>query len=132
MTVRFGRRTALNGVSVEFAPGEATVIAGSNGAGKSTLLRCLAGAIVPDRGRCRLRYRYGPKQKSGSYPINSACMRTGPRGRLGAFTGKSSTLRLEDGRGPKALNWLLAARSGIFRSENGPCTLPRPATSSIH
>jgi ABC-2 type transport system ATP-binding protein len=50
VTVRFGRRLALNGVSVAFVPGEAAVIAGSNGAGKSTLLRCLAGAIVPDRG----------------------------------------------------------------------------------
>jgi ABC-2 type transport system ATP-binding protein len=50
LAVRFGRRFALNGVSVAFAPGEAVVIAGSNGAGKSTLLRCLAGAIIPDRG----------------------------------------------------------------------------------
>ncbi len=51
LTVRYGRRTALDGVSVAFAAGEAVVIAGSNGAGKSTLLRCLAGAIIPDRGR---------------------------------------------------------------------------------
>jgi ABC-2 type transport system ATP-binding protein len=50
VSVRFGRRFALNGVSAAFVPGEAVVIAGSNGAGKSTLLRCLAGAIVPDRG----------------------------------------------------------------------------------
>jgi ABC-2 type transport system ATP-binding protein len=56
VTVRFGRQTALNGVSVAFAAGEAVVIAGSNGAGKSTLLRCLAGAIIPDRGRIR----FGP------------------------------------------------------------------------
>ncbi|MDD8027095.1 MAG: ABC transporter ATP-binding protein [Acidobacteriota bacterium] len=51
LTVRYGRRTALDGVSAAFAAGEAVVIAGSNGAGKSTLLRCLAGAIIPDRGR---------------------------------------------------------------------------------
>jgi len=51
LTVRFGRRAALNGVSAAFAAGEAAVIAGSNGAGKSTLLRCLAGAIVPDGGQ---------------------------------------------------------------------------------
>ena len=50
VTVRFGRRCALDGVSVAFAPGEAAVIAGSNGAGKSTFLRCLAGVIIPDRG----------------------------------------------------------------------------------
>ena len=51
LTVRYGRRIALRGVSASFAAGEAVVIAGSNGAGKSTLLRCLAGAIVPDGGR---------------------------------------------------------------------------------
>jgi ABC-2 type transport system ATP-binding protein len=51
LTVRFGRKTALRDVGVAFAAGETAVIAGSNGAGKSTLLRCLAGVIVPDRGR---------------------------------------------------------------------------------
>ncbi len=51
LTVRYGRRKALTGVSAAFAPREAVIIAGSNGAGKSTLLRCLAGAIVPDAGR---------------------------------------------------------------------------------
>lgn len=51
LTVRYGRRTALDGVSAAFIAGEAVVVAGSNGAGKSTLLRCLAGAIIPDRGQ---------------------------------------------------------------------------------
>ena len=51
LTVRFGRKAALRDVGVAFAGGEAAVIAGSNGSGKSTLLRCLAGVIVPDRGR---------------------------------------------------------------------------------
>jgi len=51
LTVRYGQRTALAGISTEFAAGEAVVIAGANGAGKSTFLRCLAGAIVPDDGR---------------------------------------------------------------------------------
>ena len=54
LTVRFGRRPALRGVNIDFAPGEAVVIAGSNGAGKSTLLRCLAGVLVPDRGSVTL------------------------------------------------------------------------------
>lgn len=51
LTVRFGRKAAVRDVSVAFAKSETTVIAGSNGAGKSTFLRCLAGVIVPDRGR---------------------------------------------------------------------------------
>ncbi len=50
LTVRYGRRPALRGVSIDFAPSEAVVIAGSNGAGKSTLLRCLAGVLIPDGG----------------------------------------------------------------------------------
>ena len=51
LTVRYGRKYALRDLSVSFAPAEAVIIAGSNGAGKSTLLRCLAGAIVPDKGQ---------------------------------------------------------------------------------
>ncbi|MGD0781612.1 MAG: ABC transporter ATP-binding protein [Candidatus Aminicenantales bacterium] len=51
LTVRYGRKYALRDLSAAFAPGEAVIIAGSNGAGKSTLLRCLAGAIIPDKGK---------------------------------------------------------------------------------
>ena len=54
LTVRFGRKVAVHDVSVAFAKGETTFIAGSNGAGKSTLLRCLAGVIVPDQGEVAL------------------------------------------------------------------------------
>ncbi len=56
LTVRYGRKYALRDLSAAFAPAEAVIIAGSNGAGKSTLLRCLAGAIVPDKGQVI----YGP------------------------------------------------------------------------
>jgi ABC-2 type transport system ATP-binding protein len=51
LTVRYGRKYAVRDISVAFAPGEAVIIAGSNGAGKSTMLRCLAGAIIPDKGK---------------------------------------------------------------------------------
>jgi ABC-type multidrug transport system ATPase subunit/ABC-type transport system involved in multi-copper enzyme maturation permease subunit len=40
---RYGRRTALAGVTLRIAPGEVTLLLGANGAGKSTLLRCLLG-----------------------------------------------------------------------------------------
>ena len=39
----FGKRAALDRVSLTFEPGEVTLLLGANGAGKSTLLRCLLG-----------------------------------------------------------------------------------------
>ncbi len=43
VTKRYGRRVALQDVSLTMVPGEVTLLLGANGAGKSTLLRCLLG-----------------------------------------------------------------------------------------
>ncbi len=43
VTVRYGRRVALDGVTGEFASGSLTAVVGANGAGKSTLLAAIAG-----------------------------------------------------------------------------------------
>ncbi|MGQ9823222.1 MAG: ABC transporter ATP-binding protein, partial [Thermogutta sp.] len=48
---RFGRVTALDGVSLEIPPGTVWALLGRNGAGKSTLIRILVGLLEPDRGR---------------------------------------------------------------------------------
>ena len=40
---RYGQRVAVDDVSLEFEPGDVTLLLGANGAGKSTLLRCLLG-----------------------------------------------------------------------------------------
>ena len=50
LTVSYGPRQALAGVSGAFLPG-ATGLLGPNGAGKTTLLKTLLGFLKPDRGR---------------------------------------------------------------------------------
>jgi ABC-2 type transport system ATP-binding protein len=53
LTVAYGNRTALDGVSVAVRPGSVTVVVGGDGAGKTTLLRAMAGAVGPRSGRVR-------------------------------------------------------------------------------
>ncbi len=50
----YGDSTALTGVDLELAAGEAVVLVGRNGAGKSTLMRCLARWVHPSAGSIRL------------------------------------------------------------------------------
>lgn len=46
----FGKVRALDGVSLEIAPGELFFLLGASGCGKTTLLRCIAGLEHPDSG----------------------------------------------------------------------------------
>jgi len=48
---RFGGYTAVNGLSINIAPGELFALLGPNGAGKTTTINCLLGFIRPDEGR---------------------------------------------------------------------------------
>ncbi|MDQ1728944.1 MAG: cobalamin transport system ATP-binding protein [Pyrinomonadaceae bacterium] len=50
ITVTYGSRRAVSGVSLTLSPGHVTAIIGPNGAGKSTLLRSLNGALEPATG----------------------------------------------------------------------------------
>jgi ABC-2 type transport system ATP-binding protein len=54
LTVRYGRRTAVAGVSLEVREGEVHALLGRNGAGKSSLVRCLLGQQRPSAGSARL------------------------------------------------------------------------------
>jgi zinc/manganese transport system ATP-binding protein len=50
VTVRYGKRVALEAVSGEFAPSSLTAVVGGNGAGKSSLLAVIAGLVRPAGG----------------------------------------------------------------------------------
>jgi len=54
VTVRFGGKAALDGVTLEVAEGEVVSVLGPSGSGKSTLLRAIAGLQRPDSGRVLL------------------------------------------------------------------------------
>jgi len=51
VTMRFGRVTALDGVSLSIEPGSIFGLLGPNGSGKSTLIRILCGLLVPTSGK---------------------------------------------------------------------------------
>jgi ABC-type nitrate/sulfonate/bicarbonate transport system ATPase subunit len=50
VTRRFGALTALEGVSMQLAPGEVVAVVGPSGCGKSTLLELVCGLQRPDAG----------------------------------------------------------------------------------
>jgi ABC-2 type transport system ATP-binding protein len=54
LTVRYGRTTAVDAVSLDVPKGSVFALLGRNGAGKSSLLRCLLGWQKATDGRCEL------------------------------------------------------------------------------
>jgi ABC-2 type transport system ATP-binding protein len=71
LTVRFGDRVALAGVSLDAPEGRVTGVVGGDGAGKTTLLRCLVGVLAPDSGevlRPEARQIGYLSATSGTYP----------------------------------------------------------------
>ncbi|MCW5828638.1 MAG: ABC transporter ATP-binding protein [Deltaproteobacteria bacterium] len=65
VTKRFGRKAALDKVSLELGAGEVVGVLGPNGAGKSTLLKLVTGIYAPLEGKIEIfgldRYRDGKK-----------------------------------------------------------------------
>jgi ATPase subunit of ABC transporter with duplicated ATPase domains len=51
VTMSYGTRTLLDGISLGLGRGEVVGVVGRNGAGKTTLLRLLAATLAPDSGR---------------------------------------------------------------------------------
>jgi len=50
LTIHYGKRKAVDDLSLSLAGGEIALLLGPNGAGKSTTLAAMAGAIVPSAG----------------------------------------------------------------------------------
>jgi len=50
LTIHYGKRAAVDGLSLTLEAGQIALMLGPNGAGKSTTLSALAGAIVPSAG----------------------------------------------------------------------------------
>jgi ABC-type multidrug transport system ATPase subunit len=51
LTIHYGKRLAVDGLSLELGAGEIVLLLGPNGAGKSTTLSAIAGSIVPTAGK---------------------------------------------------------------------------------
>jgi len=54
LTKRYGRTTAVNGLSFEVRPGSVTGFLGANGSGKSTTMRMIMGLDRPDAGQATI------------------------------------------------------------------------------
>jgi zinc/manganese transport system ATP-binding protein len=101
VTVRYGRRVALEAVSGEFAAGSLTAIVGANGAGKSTLLGAIARVVRLARGvvKCAARQRMAFLPQLAAldtdYPLTAAELITlGGWREFGVFRAPGSALRV--------------------------------------
>ncbi len=56
LTIRYHHYAApaVAGLTIECLPGELVALLGPSGSGKSSTLRCIAGLLVPERGRIML------------------------------------------------------------------------------
>ncbi|MDO8944711.1 MAG: ATP-binding cassette domain-containing protein, partial [Desulfobacterales bacterium] len=57
LSAGYGRKTVIEDVALDFAPGRIHLILGHNGAGKTTLARALFGLVTPGKGSILLNGR---------------------------------------------------------------------------
>ena len=77
---RFGRRVALDGLTLTLPPGRAYGFLGPNGAGKTTLIKLLLGLKRPSTGEIRLFGRAVPREASAALPATHRRMRNAAGG----------------------------------------------------
>ncbi len=65
---RYGAQVALDGVSLDIAPGERLALLGHNGAGKTTLIKLILGLTAPDAGRIEVL-----GQSPGADAVRASC-----------------------------------------------------------
>ncbi len=96
---RGGVRSAVNGVSAEFAPGTAHVICGPSGSGKSSLSYLLAGMLPPEQGTVLLNGHAVSEQRGEiayvfQFP-ESIYFEDSVRAELEHWTGNDATLKTD-------------------------------------
>lgn len=72
ITKRFGKFTALKGVTTYCNRGEVIALIGPNGCGKTTLIKCILGMVVPEDGE--IYFNKKPIQKDWLYRENIGYM----------------------------------------------------------
>jgi zinc/manganese transport system ATP-binding protein len=104
VSVRYGRRLALEAVSGEFPSGSMTAVVGANGAGKSTLLMAIAEIVPLARGsvirgaRQRLAYLQQHAAIDREYPLTLAeLIALGGWREFGPFHAAGASLRARAG-----------------------------------
>ena len=81
LTKRFGRQTAVDGLSLSVPQGSIFSLIGENGAGKTTTIQMLLGLLKPDR---------RPGRRAGAGPGRKRARRS-PAGGLRARNARCST-----------------------------------------
>jgi len=122
------RAPVLGGITLDFYPGEVTILAGANGAGKTTLLRHCNGLLIPDQGSVFL----GTEPLSGKTVAESARM-VGLLGQHADFQIFESTITDELAFGPRNLGKSAGEIERILDKTRTLCSLMHidPATPPL-